>query len=146
MIAIEEFQQIIDKTLPGFLSIVRERTCLGHKSIMIMIAASNYEINGVKGQYPQCISLSHSDDESLVIQHFGGMGGQTVFCIPDKNNDREKYLAMAGMTVPFRKPKNTKDSILKAFEKFLVNYKQTLIAYRERLMYKEFVDYDAILA
>jgi hypothetical protein len=54
-----KIEKILDKVLPGFYKnvFVRKNYFDKGESIGIIMAASNYEINRVKGQYPQDVSL-----------------------------------------------------------------------------------------
>lgn len=113
----------------------------------IMIAASDVEIHNVNGQYPQAVSLIlDTDNLELKTQIFGGNGGGCVYRQVDPEHPREKYLAMQRIKIPFRKPKNEMKFVLKAIKTFAERYKQTLIDNKERLMYKDIVDYDQLLS
>jgi hypothetical protein len=110
------------------------------------MAASNYEINRVSGQYPQYVSLMLDlSDMDLHTQVFGGNGGDRIYLIPDKNDPKEKYLAMAGRRIPFRKPKPNEKNVLDAIRRFAQNYRNTLVENRDRLMYQDVVNYDEVL-
>ena len=143
-----KIEKILDKVLPGFYKnvFVRKNYFDKGESIGIIMAASNYEINRVKGQYPQDVSLMLDVEEmDLNVQVFGGNGGNRIYLIPDKNDPKEKYLAMAGVKIPFRTPKKEEKFVLQAIEKFAENYKKALKENKDRLMYKEYVDYDTLI-
>lgn len=113
----------------------------------IMISASKIEINNVGGQYPQAVSLIlDTDNLELKTQVFGGNGGGCVYRQVDPEHPRERFLAMQRIKIPFRKPKNEMKFVLKAIKTFAERYKQTLIDNKERLMYKNLVDYDQLLS
>jgi len=143
-----KIEKILDKVLPGFYKnvFVRKNYFDNGESIGIIMAASNYEINRVKGQYPQDVSLMLDvNDMDLHVQVFGGNGGNRIYLVPDKNDPKEKYLAMAGVKIPFRTPKKEEKFVLQAIEKFAENYKIALKENKDRLFYKEYVDYDTLI-
>ena len=117
------------------------------KYFIIGIAASEYLINGVKFQYPQFVSLKLDiNTMELKPQVFGGCGGQSIYRKPNMNDAKEKYLAMKNVKIPFRKPQQNEEAVLKAVKKFAERWVQTLKDNREVLMYQNYVDYDDLLA
>jgi hypothetical protein len=142
---------ILHKKLPNFYIEVTERkSALGRVNhfyyLKIVIAASNYEINNVKGQYVQDVSLMLDlDNLNLKVQVFGGNGGQSIYLKPDPNDPKEKYLAFKSVKVPFRKPNNNEKAVLDAIGRFADNYLKTLRDNKDRLSYQEIVDYDKLL-
>jgi hypothetical protein len=143
-----KIEKILDKVLPGFYKnvFVRKNYFDNGEYIGIIMAASNYEINRVKGQYPQDVSLMLDvNDMDLHVQVFGGNGGNRIYLVPDKNDPKEKYLAMAGVKIQFRTPKKEEKFVLQAIEKFAENYKIALKENKDRLFYKEYVDYDTLI-
>jgi len=143
-----KIEKILDKVLPGFYKnvFVRKNYFDNGEYIGIIMAASNYEINRVKGQYPQDVSLMLDvNDMDLHVQVFGGNGGNRIYLVPDKNDPKEKYLAMAGVKIPFRTPKKEEKFVLQAIEKFAESYKNALKENKDRLFYKEYVDYDTLI-
>jgi hypothetical protein len=144
-----EIQEILSRTLPAFHTFVYEHKPVFGSApwIMIGIAALDHNINGVRGQMPQVVSLA-LDTETLELwpQMSGGCGGQCIERQPNLADPKEKYLAMKSVKVPFRKPKPEHDTVLRAIERFALAYKQTLIANKEVLCYQELVDYNKILS
>jgi hypothetical protein len=143
-----KIEKILDKVLPGFYKnvFIRKNYFDNGEYIGIIMAASNYEINRVKGQYPQDVSLMLDvNDMDLHVQVFGGNGGNRIYLVPDKNDPKEKYLAMAGVKIPFRTPKKEEKFVLQAIEKFAESYKNSLKENKDRLFYKEYVDYDTLI-
>lgn len=140
---IEKVRNILEKALPdGFNIIVSEWKGMGSTYLKIMFSPNTVEINRVRGQYPQVVSLSLDlDDLTLEPQVYGGNGGRSIYLIPDENDPKERYLAMASVRVPFRRPKKAEKNVLMAIERFAVNYLKTLKDNRERLMYQDIVDY-----
>lgn len=138
---------ILRDTLPkNAFRVIQEREFLGDKSLIIGFAASSHKINGVAWQYPQfCALMLHLRDMSLNTQHVGGSGGGSIYRKPDMNHDKEKYLAMKGVKIPFRKPQPTEEAVLKAVERFCQRWVQALKDNREVLMYQNLVDYDELL-
>jgi hypothetical protein len=144
----EKIEKILKDELPGFYTFVRKRKNFIGETYYLQIgmAASNYEINRVSGQYPQYVSLMLDlSDMDLHTQVFGGNGGDRIYLIPDKNDPKEKYLAMAGRRIPFRKPKPNEKNVLDAIRRFAQNYRNTLVENRDRLMYQDVVNYDEVL-
>ena len=142
----EKIEAILKQVLPKAFTFVQEREFLGEKSLIIGMAASSYKINGVAWQYPQFVSLMlHFKDLDLHTQHVGGSGGGKIYCKPDMNHAKEKYLAMKGVKIPFRKPQPTEEAVLKAVERFCQRWLQALKDNREVLMYQNLVDYDELL-
>jgi hypothetical protein len=124
----------------------KQRSFCNGLFIGIQIAASSYDINGVSNQKCQMVSLRLGlCDLELTIQHFGGCGGGRIDLIPDKENPKEKHLAIVGCKVPFRKPKAELKFVLLAIEKFANNWLIALDENFDRLKYKEYVDYKELL-
>jgi antirestriction protein len=144
---VEKITSIAEKELPGFHYEIKKYSFVGYDEIKILVAASNYEINRVPGQFPQAVSLRLSvEDMILEPQVYRGVGGQNIYLIPDKEHPKEKYLAMAAVKIPFRKPRRDERSVLNAIRKFFQDYKEALKANRSRLMYQGFVDYHKLLS
>lgn len=114
--------------------------------IGIAFASKDVLINNVRGQRPDVVSLAiHLNDLELYVQGFGGNGGQTIHRKPNLDDPKEKYLAMKGVRIPFRKPKNNEIAILKAIEKFAQNWIIALKENKDKLCYHHLVDYDELL-
>ena len=142
-------EEILTKNLP---ELAYRRVWLGKDHIGnglfigIQIAASGYDINGVSNQKCQMVSLRLGlSDMVLDIQSFGGCGGGRIDLIPDKENPKEKYLAMVGYKIPFRKPKAELKFVLSAIVKFANNWIIALDENFDRLKYKEYVNYKELL-
>jgi len=142
-------EEILTKNLP---ELAYRRVWLGKDHIGnglfigIQIAASGYDINGVSNQKCQMVSLRLGlSDMVLDTQCFGGCGGGRIDLIPDKENPKEKYLAMVGYKIPFRKPKAELKFVLSAIEKFANNWIIALDENFDRLKYKEYVNYKELL-
>lgn len=138
-----KFINVIQNALPKFYCEVKTRKHFDHgQYLMIVIAASNYEINNVRGQYIQDVSLMFDiEKQELTIQVFGGNGGNRIYVIPQKN----KYLAMESVKIPFRIAKSEL-SALKALEKFCIKYFETLKANKDILMYQDKINYTELLS
>jgi|TARA_R110000796_G_scaffold59008_6_gene135969 hypothetical protein len=139
-----QVQELLVSKLPkGFNIIVDERkSCFGGKYLKIAFSPNTHLINGVSGQYPQLVSLSLDlDDMELQTQVFGCNGGGRIYREVDKDHPRERFLAMVGVKVPFRKPKKETKFVLKAIERFVENYMKVLKENAEVLRYKSVVDY-----
>lgn len=144
---IVEIETIIKKELPNFWFSVKERKSFdGIPYLGIQIAASGYNICNVQGQRPQAVSLKLVPSTWLLdTQVFGGCGGGAICRKPNRENPNEKYLAMKSEKISFRRPGPTKEGVMKAIQKFCVNYKKTLIEFKDVLNYSEYCDYDTLL-
>jgi len=144
-----KIEAILEKVVPNFYRRVwTYKNYFGEgKNLGILIAASDYAINNVRGQYPQAVSLT-LDLSSLELhpQIFGGNGGQAIYRNPNLDDPKEKYLAMKSVKIPFRTPNKEEGAVLKAIEKFAENYKKTLKENIDVLRYTDIVDYDALLS
>jgi len=144
---IEEIKHAIelelDNVLPSdVLKIVRDYKVLGRTSVKILLAANKHEINSVRNQFPQAVSLSlRVDTMELETQVFGGIGGNRIYRKVDKNNPKEKMYAMHGIKIKFRKPKKEFKFVLRAINKFASNWLSEMKANKELLMYQDNVDY-----
>jgi len=141
-----EVRNILEKVLPNTFNIMvqKRKDCFGGEYLKIGASPSTYEISRVKGQYPQVVSL-RLDFETLELetQIYGGMGGNRFY--RDIRPDlfpKEKYLAQAGVKVPFRRPKKELKAIYPAIERFFTKYLELLKEWKNDLKYKEFGNYE----
>lgn len=143
----EKITQLIEKHLPSFVGDVSEhKEMLGDgKYLKIWWAASDKNINDVRGQKTQVVSLSLSDELELHPQVFGGMGGRTITRKPNLLVDAEKYLAQKSVVIPFRTPQPIEEKVLKCIYKFILDYKKALIENIDVLMYQDLVNYKELL-
>ena len=140
----DQILEILKKELPKtFNIIVKEyQTCFGDHNIKIAFSPNAFEVNNVKGQFPQLVSLDLClDDLDIHSQVFGCMGGQCIYKIPNIHDDREKYLCMKSIKIPFRRPKKQKENVLKAIEKFAQNYLKLMKENKDDLFYQDVIDY-----
>ena len=122
-----QIESILNNILPNAYTSVSEIERLRSKYLKIVIAASDYQINGVSGQFPACVSLCLDlDSLELEAQIFGGNGGNRIFRKPRKHLDAEKYLALGSEKVAFRRPKKEEKAILRAVERFAENWRKTV--------------------
>jgi hypothetical protein len=143
---IQEIESIIKKHLPKFWSSVYEHTFWGDTGVVIKIAAKDFLINGVQGQRPQAVSLFlNMKTLELQPQSYGCTGGRVIYRQPNMNDPKEQFLAMKSVKIPFRTPNKDKESVLKAIEKFCINYKKALAENYSVLRYHDIVNYDDIL-
>lgn len=135
----DTIQSLLTKLLPNAFVTVEERThFFGGSYIKIRIAASDYEINNVKGQHPALVSLSLDlNTLDLVPQCFGGCGGQHIYRKPRKDDPSEQYLALKGIKIPFRKPKAEEKHVLAAIERFALNWKKAVQENIDEMPYPE---------
>ena len=144
----QKVNEILKNNLPtkAHVEVYEYRKVFGGKGLKIAFAASDYKINGLSGQFPQAVSLSLDlDDMELGVQVFGGMGGNRVYCEPDLNNPKEKFLAMAGRKVAFRRPKKEEKFVLRAIEKFAQNWVKVLKENKDVLTHQKNVNYNELL-
>lgn len=141
----QQVRQSIKKVLPKSFNIMvqKRKSCFGNPYLGIGVSPSFHEINRVKGQYPQYVSLS-LDLVTLELegQHYACMGGTSFHrnIRPDLF-PKEKYLAMSSVKVPFRKPKKDLKSVISALERFFERYLNLLKEWGEDLRHKEHGDY-----
>lgn len=145
----EKILEILKNTLPEKTNIIvsdLKGVFDGEPQLMIGFSVSDKLINNVGGQYLQLVSLwLKLDSMELTTQCFGGSGGNKIYIVPDLNNPNEKYLAMVGVKVPFKRPLPNETAVLGAIERFAKNWVKTLRENKERLRYSEFVDYEEFL-
>lgn len=144
----DKIENLLKKTLPVNCKIIvdQRENFFGGEYIKIAFACNGHNINGINGQYIQVVSLClELDKMDLHIQVFGGNGGGRIYLKPDLNHPKEKYLAMVGVKIPFRKPKAEEKFVLNAIEKFAQNWIKALKDNIERLKYKEYVNYNELL-
>ena len=141
---IPQIIEVIKNSIPSkfHYEVTEGKNFFGGKYVKIILAVSNYEINRVKGQYVQDVSLFLNDDLELIVQCYGGNGGQSIYTIPDKNNPKEKYLAMVSVKVPFRKPQKNETAVLNAIKKFTDNWVKILKENKSKLMYQDLINYN----
>ena len=139
---------VLKKTLPSKSHIIVKTRQHFDKSyyLKIMFAVSNVEINSVSEQYPQVVSLRLDlDTMELQTQVFGCMGGQNIYRRPNKEDPKERFLAMKSIKIPFRKPKPEEKFVLSAIERFAQNWLTAIKENKSVLMYQGIVDYDEFL-
>lgn len=147
-IMLNEIKNILTTELPkeSYLVVSEWKGAFGGRYIKIGFAPSHIDINNVRGQKPQLVSLNLDlDTLELETQVFGGNGGGHITRQPDPNNPKESYLAMKSVKVPFRRPKKDKEAVLRAVKRFAQNYLKTLKANVEVLNYQDLVDYKKYL-
>ena len=136
--------ELLESILPKETKIIvsEYKPFYGDTALKIAFAVSDHQINNVRNQFVQAVSLSLDiTNMELEVQIFGGMGGNRIYCKPNLELRAEKYLAMAGRKVSFRKPKKEEKFVLRAIKKFAENWLKTLKENENSLMYKDLVDY-----
>jgi len=143
---IPKIESILNLNLPkNAYRRVWKRVCMGDTSIGIQFSASNYNINQVAGQKPQIVSLMLHNDFELNTQVFGCNGGDRIYIQSNKEDRKEKYLAMKNIKIPFRKPKKEEKFVLSAIERFAQNWTKAIKENIDVLMYKDIVDYNEFI-
>lgn len=124
---IAEFQKIAQKTIPKFnVTIKKYKSFDGSFDIAIHFRTSDFIIDRHNDNPEFASYILLMDSMELQEQGFGGLGGGRVTRKPNPNNPDEKYLAMKGEKIPFRKPQPNIKAIYKAFEKLCIAYKDTV--------------------
>lgn len=146
-ITVEKVEGILKKTLPGFYIHVSEsKGTFGGAYMRIAMAVRDTNINNVAGQKVQLCSLS-LDLKTLELntQVYGGNGGGAIYRQPNREDAKERFLAMKSVKIPFRRPACNEKEVLSAIERFAGNYKNALIENKDVLMYQEIVNYNELL-
>lgn len=141
---VEAIQSVLNEVLPqGTYIDVRERKSIfNDNQVRIMFAAGDYLINNVEGQRPCVVSLLLDlTDMELTPQIFGGNGGRRVYFNVDPNDPKQKFLALNGIDLPFRKPQANEKAIMNAIKKFAENWLKTIRENKEFLTHQDKVDY-----
>ena len=140
----ETFLPLVEKGLKKILpSAVHDTILVEHYNsafIRIQWAASNYKINGVRGQYPLVASLNiYKADGTLGSSAFGGNGGRRLYfrILPEDNS----HYALHGVNIPFRKPRKNEKAMMKAILKFADNWVKIVKANKDRLPHEDSVNY-----
>jgi hypothetical protein len=129
----DEAQVMVAITHKRTLKIVQSNHVIGEEFYLkIVIACNDYKINQNEGQYPQRIQLMCNGKYELQPFNFASMGSQYV------------SLKHENIKIPFRKPRKTEESVVKAFEKFIIAYKQTIYDNMPNLAHQDKVDYKSL--
>jgi hypothetical protein len=144
-----EIKSILEKELPknSWKLVTKGSHFDGSPYLKIAFAVSDYDINNVRGQKIQCVSLI-LDLTTLELQSqvFGGNGGQSIYRKPNMEHPREKYLAMKSVKIPFRMPKKEQKFVYNAIRKFAQNWVKSLTENIDELMYQDKVNYKEFLS
>lgn len=145
---LNEIKTILQNELPidTYLVVSEWKGAFGSRYLKIGFAASHIDINNVRGQKPQLVSLS-LDLETLALttQSYACQGGGSIYREPNREVANEKWLAMKSVKVPFRRPKCEKEAVLRAVKRFANNWLKTLNANIDVLCYRDLVDYESFL-
>ena len=134
----DQIEELLQNLMPGFYIQVAPYQGFSGDYLKIMVACDE--------QRTQAVSLSLNEDTLwLEPQGYGGIGGQAIYRKPNMNDAKEKYLAMKSMRIPFRRPQQNEQAILKAIAKFFTAYKDTLLENIDVLEYQDKVDYRKLL-
>lgn len=146
----DSIRTILDQRLPeqAYKYVGLYRGIGNEYHLRIAFAASDIDINSVGGQKPQIVSLAlwnYDDGLTLAPQVFGGCGGDRITRKPDLNDPIEKFLAMKGVKIPFRKPKGELKNIYAAIERFCDNWLRLLKENVDVLTDQDVVNYKEFL-
>jgi hypothetical protein len=130
----EMIETLLNNHLPKFYwKVVQRNFVIGEEFYLkIVIACNDYKINDVEREYPQKIEFHCNGEYDLYLQQKFGSNGKHVI------------LKNGNIKIPFRKPKKTHYSVLIAFKKFILAYKQTIYDNMPNLAYQEYVDYKSL--
>ena len=137
-INVEELHDLIEELLNNHLpkfywKVVQRNFVIGEAFYLkIVIACNDYEINGVEREYPQKIEMHCNGEYDLYLQQKFNCSGKHVI------------LKNGNIKIPFRKPRKTEKNVLKAFERFVIAYKQTIYENMPNLAYQDKVDYKSL--
>lgn len=150
MITRDTIETIVKNNVPATAYVeVTERVWPIDKKpyIRIAIAANDHQIHNVHRQFPQLVQLAFYPESGLLrVANFDGMGERSVWLKPNKEDPKEKYLAMVSKRISFRTPKPNEAAISKAIGNFAKRWTQELKDNRDRLKYQDIVDYDTLLS
>ena len=131
-----KIEQLLKSSAPEFITKVQQsKNFMNENYLRILIYTEERDINNVAGQKPNLCSLALDNDLELIVQIYGGCGGNRIYTKPNLNDPKEKYLAMVGQKVNFRTPKKEEKPVLNAIKKFVENYRKTLELHKENLKY-----------
>lgn len=115
---IEKIKTKLIALLPNKHIEVSEYKFLWTNRIVVDIARSNYEINGVRGQYIEHISF-YIEDGKITFQVFGGNGWSFIYRKIDKDNPKEKYNALGREKIKTRNQKTLDLTLEKVCKDYL---------------------------
>ena len=146
---VTKIKNILTNILPENSNIIvsqRNNSFGGGAYIKIAFSPNTKQINDVRGQFAQVVSLKlQLDTLELTPQIFGGNGGKCIYRKPNLNNPKEKNLAMSRIVIPFRKPKTIEKNVLDAIKRFVENYIKALKENIDTLMHQNIIDYKEYL-
>lgn len=120
-ITADKIKSLVEKAIPNFLCEVSEYTIFGtYFKILIAVPKDEKKMHSVS------LSLNIKTLK-LQPQSYGGQGGQCIYREPNREDPKEKWLAMKSVKIPFRTPARNEKDVLSAIQRFAVNYKNTLI-------------------
>lgn len=143
-ITAEKVEELLKIALPGFHILVSEwKGSFSYNYLKIVIGAADKDKKVVS---IQSVSLSlNLKNLELQPQIYGGEGGQSIYRDINPEDPRERFLAMARIKIPFRRPACNEKDVLAAIERFAVNYKKALIENKDVLKARERINYDELL-
>jgi len=136
-----KIEQILKEELPNaFTRVVERKAFYGEPYLAIHIAASDYKINNISGQFPAHCSLMLLG-LGLEVQVYGGSGGNRILRFPRVELQKEKYLCYGSEKVKFRRPQRKEAAVLRAIRKFAQNWKSVIGSVISELPHSKEVDY-----
>ena len=135
-------EEIIKKSIPAGCPVkVWERNgAFGGSYIGIMFGAKEARVDAVTNMV-QCVSLSLDPKTfELDTQVYGGAGGGSIRRKPNLDDPTEKHYYCKNIKVPFRRPMPTEEAVLRAIERFALNWTKLIRENKEILMYQDLAD------
>ena len=109
-------------------------------SLQIKMFVPGPTINNVPGQFIQRVLLILYLEDMELRPIFRGIARKI-----DPNNPREKYLAQVGIKIPFRKPAQEEEAVIRACARFAKRWVEALRENVDVLMHQDLVDYKQFL-
>jgi len=109
-------------------------------SLQIKMFVPGPTINNVPGQFIQRVLLILYLEDMELRPIFRGIARKI-----DPNNPREKYLAQVGIKIPFRKPAQEEEAVIRACARFAKRWVEALKENVDVLMHQDLVDYKQFL-
>lgn len=136
-ITAESVTELLQKTIPGFCVSATDYTGFSEKCIKISIAVGENKLQ-------RCTLLLNLKTLVLRVQYFGGEGGQCIYRDIDPTKREERFLAMKGEKVFFRTPQPNEKDVLRAIERFALNYRDAILKFKDVLKGREHINFEAL--
>lgn len=137
---IVKIEEAIRKEVPS-TTVVEVRRHNGFiPNLQIKLYVPGPTINNVPGQFIQRVLLMLDLTDMELRPIFRGVTRKV-----NPNHPREKYLAQVGVKIPFRKPAQEEEAVIRACARFAKRWVEALRENVDVLMYQDLVDYKQFL-